>query len=1111
MSVRIVAAFAFLVLGPALAAERGVVVEEVAAGSVLEKAGVLPGDVFDAWERMPNPPANPRGTRGAFVSPFDWLWLEIEQAPRGPVRLTGERAQNPIVIRIDPGSWNAQIRPAMSPELLEIYLRGRALAAEGDLESGTALWSRLASEARTLDDDTLARWALFRAGKAWADVREWKKARQMFETAPVTARDPVHQVAVWEGTGRAWQSENDHERARQAYRSAVDAIKEHWGESLLLGRFNNLLGGLAWWQGDLASAKEHFRRNHELCSRLAPGSLGEAAALNNLGSVAWARGNIPEAAEYYEESLVIRAELAPGSLDEAVSLGNLANVAWAQGLLDLAMSYQERALQIRHDLSPDSLDEALSLNNLGAYALARGELELADEYYKRALRIREKLATGSLDVAVSLDGLGLTAGARGDLDLASDYQQRALDTRSIVAPNSLEVAFSLNGLGLIALARNELGSAQEYFESSLELRRELAYESVEHAYTLANLGEIALKLGEVGRAVMHHERALEIYRKLAPDSLHVGRSLKQLGDIATSSGRVEEAAELYRQSLTIAERLAPHGILMAEIYKALGDLSRLTESPDQAARYFDDALRTLEAQIGKLGGSQDAKAGYRARYSYYYRDQLDLLLNLERREEAFHLLERSRARSFLAILAGRDLAFSIDEPSEIETERRQIAVLYDRTQQQVFELEPEAGSEELEALLAELRRLRARYVEVAEELRRSSPKLAALQYPEPFDVDGARHALDRGTLLLSYSVDDEKTHLFALTDEGQLRAERLPIGEEELRGRIAAFRDLIPQARPGTRHGARRLAALDLSARELHRTLLAPVADQIERVERLLILPDGPLHLLPWSALVRPDGKYLVEWKPHHVALSATVYAELRRERPREKPTDAPLLTAFGDPVYPPRFADSGESIPDARVRAVAERGFGFEPLPGTRREVERIAALYNEDAAVYLGADATEERAKSAGTRYLHFATHGLLDERFPLNSGLALTIPDEFVEGGDNGLLQAWEIFESVRLDADLVVLSACESALGQEVGGEGLVGLTRAFQYAGARSVLASLWQVADESTAILMERFYHHLRAGKTKDEALRAAQLELVRGAAPAPHAWAAFQLHGDWR
>ncbi len=296
--------------------------------------------------------------------------------------------------------------------------------------------------------------------------------------------------------------------------------------------------------------------------------------------------------------------------------------------------------------------------------------------------------------------------------------------------------------------------------------------------------------------------------------------------------------------------------------------------------------------------------------------------------------------------------------------------------------------------------------------------------------------------------------------------------------------------------------------KHLYETLIQPAAKPLATATRVLVIPDGPLHGLPFAALVRGleskaagarrDWQYLVEWKPLHVVVSATVYAELRKERQKPGAKEpAKTLIAFGDPTYPVVAAADDEKAlerQDAVVRSMVTRGARLTPLPATKSEVTAIAGLYREKAALYVGDAATEERAKSVAkdARYLHFASHGLLDERFPLNSGLALTIPNEMKEGQDNGILQAWEIFERVRIDADLVVLSACETGLGKEMGGEGLVGLTRAFEYAGARSVLASLWSVADETTAALMTHLYGHLKSGKTKDEALREAQLNLIR-------------------
>jgi CHAT domain-containing protein len=316
----------------------------------------------------------------------------------------------------------------------------------------------------------------------------------------------------------------------------------------------------------------------------------------------------------------------------------------------------------------------------------------------------------------------------------------------------------------------------------------------------------------------------------------------------------------------------------------------------------------------------------------------------------------------------------------------------------------------------------------------------------------------------------------------------------------------------------------------LYELLVKPAESTIVTSTRVLISPDGPLHLLPFAALARnpsdgggrTGGQYLVEWKPLHQVISATVYAELR-ERRKEFANSSTTLVAFGDPRYLSIDKSKTEAIGDAELRSVVRGGFGFGSLPSSREEVESIAGLYPGSSRKFLGEEATEEKAKSIGrdVRYLHFACHGLIDERFPLNSALALTIPANLGRGQDNGLLQAWEIFEHVRVDADLVTLSACETALGKEMGGEGLLGLTQAFQYAGARSVLASLWGVADESTALLMKRFYGYLKAGKGKADALRLAQMDLIKAktgteasARPSfshPFHWAAFQLIGDWR
>lgn len=553
-----------------------------------------------------------------------------------------------------------------------------------------------------------------------------------------------------------------------------------------------------------------------------------------------------------------------------------------------------------------------------------------------------------------------------------------------------------------------------------------------------------------------------------------------------------------------------------------------------AAGFLCRAVDAVEKQKMKIGGSAEEKSSFGAKFADYYRACIESLTERQRPGEAFHILERSRARSLLAMLAERDLLFASDLPADLTRQRKLADAEYDRAQAAINRLNPAKDGEEIERQLGHLQELRKKQEDIAAQIRKASPRLASLQYPQPLDLGGVRGALDPGTVLLSYSIGEERSFLFVVEPAGVkaagsgLSVLALPVGEKLLREKVEAFRNVIQ------RHNTSDQQVLNQQAGELYDLLMKPAEQLIAANERILISPDGPLHTLPFGALMKKEkhGKkseakrYVIEWKPIHTVVSATVYAELKKTRREGADPSSVRVTAFGDPKYQSVPKEKAGQISNPELRSMVTRGFELTPLPSTRVEVENIARLYPENTAKYLGADATEERAKSIGkdSRYIHFAVHGLLDERFPLNSALVLTIPDKPVEGQDNGLLQAWEIFEQVHLDADLVTLSACETGLGKEMGGEGLVGLTRAFQYAGAHSVVASLWSVSDESTAELMKRFYGYLKAGRAKDDALRMAQIDLIRPGSQPNHSdhgatttnahpfhWAAFELIGDWK
>ncbi len=1086
---------------------RGVVIEEIPKDSTLEEAGLQLGDVILSWERLPNPPANPDAAKGELTSYPDWLELEAEQVPRGAVVLRGRRGGASLEITVEPGLWEAKVQPVLSQAIEQIYLAGKAQLAAQDVEGAVEVWQSIAEGLVGEDGGVLRAWMAMRIGDAWGQLAEWGKAVEAYREAVKDTDNLTVQVAAWEALGEAHERRNEYHEAEKAYSSALD--------------------------------------NRQ---KLNPKSLGGAKDLNNMGELAADRGELGLAHDYFSRALAISEHFAPKSLLVADSLDNLGTVEHDRGNLEEAYGYFNRALQVREQIVPQSLIVAVNLNNLGFVVQARGDLDRAQFYHSQALQIKKKHAPKSLTLATSLNNLGGVAHLRGDLERAHMYYLQALQIREQLAPQGLAVATSLNNLGAVAQDMGDLSNAHDYYARSLQIREQLAPRSLAVAQSLTNLGSAAWVRSDWGRAHDNHLRALKIKEQLAPQSLVLANSLSNLGAVAWARGEVDVAHDYFLQSLILNEQLAPQSLAAATSLYDLGNTARARGDVDGSFYYYGRALDSLEHQISKLGGSYYVQAAFRAQHSKVYRAMLDLLFTHGRLPEAFHTLERFHAQTFLTMLVERDLAFTADIPVRLDRERRQLRFQYDLALKDLARLNLRDHGLEIEAARRELRKLDAEAGDIEASIRSASPRLAALRYPKPLETAATQRMLDPGSLLLSFSVGKEKTAIFALSPTEDLEVKILPLGEETLRSRVKQLLTLLSEAKGGSSLSAQRRTQLQAISRELYTELLGLVADRIAASERLLILPDGPLHALPFAALLRDteDGpQYLGAWKPLHVALSATVFAELKQGRSKDT-VPAPLqLAAFGDPVYPQSLramkistaalpADGDAVRGDPTVRGAAERGlFDFQPLPHSRREVLGIASLFPEGSVrTFLGPEALEERIKGLdpNTRILHLAAHGSVDEHLPSGSFIALTIPEQTAseETGpqrDNGLLQVWEIFERVRLNADLVVLSACDTGLGEELGGEGLIGLTRAFQYAGARTVMASLWSVQDQATAELMIRFYKHLRAGLTKDRALQAAQQELIRGPIEvtddkgervvkdfsAPYYWAGFQLYGDWQ
>lgn len=1164
----------------------GVVVEKLPPGIDPEEAVFQVGDRLIAWSRprdsdreaeadettggetpVAGPPAaeppvaEPIG--GPIRTPFDLLFAQVAQVPRGGVVVRAWRGDEPFAMQPPEREWELQKQPALEAAQQERYDQALELSHQDDSAGAAQILVEMAAQQRQAGGLQDSAWLDLMASTAWASDHRWEEA----EAAAQRARDDLAGPGdLWalswvEETTASWRTrQQNHQGAIEAIHRAIELRRQVPDAALGVARALEKAGELEYRRRRLDEAEEQFREALELVQRWAPGSLREARATNQMGKIYAVRGDLAVAEEHFRTALTLRQKLAPGTLQIGHSLNSLGAVLSLQGDLAGAQEVMEQALDLfSQQLQEGSAHNAV-LHNLGLLATERGDLVTGEEYYLQALEIGERRDPGGMGNTSTLNNLGTIARRRGDLASAEDYHRRALAIRREIAPGGLDEATSLLNLSSLAMDRDRLDEAWELLQDAYAIHRREVPNSPQEARALTYLCNAAWRRGELAVARQYCRQALEIYRRKTPGSLDHAKCLHHGGRVALLQGELGPAEAALRDALAIFDQLAPGTDDQARALQTLAEILVAAGRTGEAAEVLERATEALDTQRGKIGGSDQQRALFGAKALEVYRRRVDLALGAGETSAALGALERSRARVLLSLLAQRELVFA-DVPPDLDRRRRQLAVEYDRAQEELAGLSSEAEEERVAEILERLRGLRQQQDAVRAEIRRAAPRLASLQDPQPLDAVAARQALDAGTVALYYSLGEESGWLLVVTRDAEPRAVPLAVSEAELRAKVQRW--LLALEAPGTG-----LEAVHTLGAELYALLVAPAEPEIARGERILVIPDGPLHGFPFGALIRseeparPDEvvrpaadppRYLAAWRPLHSALSLTLYHQLAlqpapaEEDGEERDHEVRIAAAlFGDPLFgSPVQGDSGNLELDKGPSTEVRRGAALAPLPTSRLEVETIAELLSQEARVFVGGEATEVAARRAGdgVRYLHFATHAVMDERFPLDSALVLSRPDELRPGEDNGLLQAWEIFEGVRVDAELVTLSACRSGLGQEIAGEGMVGLTRAFQFAGAPSVVSASWSVPDRSTAALMARLYARLEAGESKDEALRGAQMELAagpvelpRGATPGPRwlwepvrsvfwsrppaetvdashpfYWAGFQLTGRWK
>ena len=800
----------------------------------------------------------------------------------------------------------------------------------------------------------------------------------------------------------------------------------------------------------------------------------------------------------------------------------------AQSDLPEAIQNYEMALHLWRDLN-NPQEQARILIMFGYIEGRKGEWSKSISFFTEAQTLINEENEPSMMGQIA-SGLADIFNESGLPENGLIQYQRALEYY-LQTPSTIDDTMTIWALG------STYYLLEEYPEALRHLQQALAGASPDSAYAaICNeyLGRVYGSIGELPTALQHLQSALDSYTP-ATNPREAARVLGLMGQIYQQQGKLERARQAYQQALATSRKLSDR-INHAAINYAIGRLELRSGNFDTAEEHLRQSIDATE-NIRRVSTSRDLTAAFSVKVHERYETYIECLMRKHDAQpsqglavRAFETSELARGRSLAELLqaTGTNLAPGL-EPQLAEREKSLRQLLRVKEDYKVALLGRAYKREELDSLEAELAKLEGEYKEVGEAVRARYPSYEQITKPAAWDLQQIQEQViaDDETLLLEYSLGSDKSYVWAVTRDS-IKSFNLPARALITEAAQKVYELLA--APPGSDTEKE----LTPAVRELGRMVLSPVAAELNK-RRIIIVADGALHYIPFQVLPAPSAynEPLVANYEIVTTPSASILGQLRKEATQRRPTK--LLAAFGDPVFESTYAQRKDTTGSEQLAAMQAlelaplqhalrdielNGDSFDPsvikpLFYAKRELANLRdAAKSGEAFVASGFSATREQLLNTDlTQYaiLHFATHGLLDPKRPEHSGLVLSTVNRDGQA-QNGFVGLQDIY-GLHAPVDLVVLSACQTALGKDVRGEGLLGLTRGFMYAGASSVMASLWKVDDESTAELMRQFYTNmLQKGMTPAVALRAAQNSIrQRPEWQAPYYWAGFTLQGEYR
>jgi CHAT domain-containing protein/uncharacterized protein HemY len=869
-------------------------------------------------------------------------------------------------------------------------------------------------------------------------------------------------------------------------------------------------------------ALEHFKQALAILREIGvPARI--AGSLIPIGQIYAARSDYRQALEYYLEALVIFEQDKHVNM-AGWNLTNIGQVYTAYGEPGQALEYYRRSYAAYDQYQGAATERftglGVALSGMANTYLALGEKQQALDHLKQALD-HFKNARNRLNEYLAYARMGEIFTSLGDYQQAELYLNQAV--QHFRHSQSLAEANALSSLGQYAKAKGDQPQALAALQTALAIRRKLGNRRGQ-AQALTQIGAVNVLQGQVQNALLHFAEAQTLWQEIG-DKYSEGITLNYLGLAYFERQEMTQARTHFQQALTLRRATNDREGEANTLYN-LARVDLLEGQFQTAQQQIEAALRLVES-VRATVHNEDLRASYLATVKDYYEFYVDLLMQRQRQEPdagfasaAWRASEMARARSLSETLAAtqRQLRQGIP-PQLLQREEALQQRLNAKAEYQRKLIGNKARADLLLAAAQEIQTITAELQEARTAIQVGHPQHAALLQAAPLTVKEMQQSLlDEQTLLLSYALGKERSYLWVISPTSISSHELPPRHVIEAAARQVYEQLIAPTEPPDT-------TALEPSLQKLSELILAPVCRQLGQ-KRLLIVADGALQYIPFAVLPEvTNAPLIVQHEIIHLP-SATSLAVLRREMKGRTPA-ARTVAVFADPVFTaddPRLLrarhnrkqTSASSELEQALRDIGESSLNLRRLPLTRREAEMISTLVQAaDRKTALDFTASRANARQENLRdyrILHFATHGILNSTHPELSGLVLSLVDEHGQAQD-GFLRLHEIY-NLRLQAELVVLSACQTGLGKDIKGEGLIGLTRGFMYAGAPRVIASLWKVSDKATAEFMQNFYQGM-LGEQKlspAAALRAAQIKVLQQKRwEHPRYWAAFTLQGEWQ